>query len=239
MTPRDRVLTTFAHEEPDRVPMWLGASPEFWDNAKRAKGFMEEATKRKDKVSRRERLWIEGAAAFQQGKGETKDRWRAFIRSLETIQYEFPKDTEARAFLAWAIWQADRKGLPFTSHLAVDALIQSVLDENPMHPVHHYRIHLWDYEKPERALASSALCGQSAPSIAHMWHMPGHIYWRVKRYHDSAWQQEASARVDHAQMVRDRVMPYRMSSTVVGFNVTVSPIATYGLSSEKAPGQVA
>src|SRR3972149_4737459 len=38
MPPRERVLTTFAHQEPDRVPMWLGASPEFWDNAKRALG---------------------------------------------------------------------------------------------------------------------------------------------------------------------------------------------------------
>ncbi len=29
MTSRERVLATFAHEEPDRVPTWLGASPEF------------------------------------------------------------------------------------------------------------------------------------------------------------------------------------------------------------------
>jgi uroporphyrinogen decarboxylase len=32
---RDRVLTTFAHEEPDRVPCWCGASVEFWDKCKR------------------------------------------------------------------------------------------------------------------------------------------------------------------------------------------------------------
>jgi peroxiredoxin len=76
-----------------------------------------------------------------------------------------------------------------------------------MHPAHHYRIHLWDGEKPERALKSASLCGQSAPGIAHMWHMPGHTYTKVKRYVDAAWQQEASARVDHAHMMRDRVMP--------------------------------
>ena len=29
MTSRERVLTTFRHEQPDRVPCWLGASPEF------------------------------------------------------------------------------------------------------------------------------------------------------------------------------------------------------------------
>ena len=35
MTSRERVLTTFAHGEPDRVPIWCGASPEFWEKAKR------------------------------------------------------------------------------------------------------------------------------------------------------------------------------------------------------------
>jgi uroporphyrinogen decarboxylase len=35
---RDRVLAAFAHEEPDRVPAWCGASAEFWEKAKRGVG---------------------------------------------------------------------------------------------------------------------------------------------------------------------------------------------------------
>jgi uroporphyrinogen decarboxylase len=38
MTSKERVLTAFAHKEPDRVPAWLGASPEFRDLAKRHLG---------------------------------------------------------------------------------------------------------------------------------------------------------------------------------------------------------
>lgn len=34
MTSRERVLAAFAHEEPDRVPCWCGAMPEFWTKAK-------------------------------------------------------------------------------------------------------------------------------------------------------------------------------------------------------------
>lgn len=34
MTSRERVMTAFAHEEPDRVPAWCGASPEFWAKAR-------------------------------------------------------------------------------------------------------------------------------------------------------------------------------------------------------------
>ncbi|MBU0610524.1 MAG: hypothetical protein KKI08_21760, partial [Armatimonadetes bacterium] len=36
MTSRERVLTAFAHEEPDRVPCWCGASPEFLAQAQAA-----------------------------------------------------------------------------------------------------------------------------------------------------------------------------------------------------------
>lgn len=35
MTSRERVLCAFAHQEPDRVPAWCGASVEFWNKAKR------------------------------------------------------------------------------------------------------------------------------------------------------------------------------------------------------------
>ena len=35
MTSKERVLTSFDHNEPDRVPRWCGASPEFWEKSKR------------------------------------------------------------------------------------------------------------------------------------------------------------------------------------------------------------
>jgi len=34
VTPRERVLAAFAHQEPDRVPIWCGSSAEFWTKAK-------------------------------------------------------------------------------------------------------------------------------------------------------------------------------------------------------------
>jgi len=42
MTSRDRVLTAFAHQEPDRVPAWCGASEEFWAKAKGELGLDDE-----------------------------------------------------------------------------------------------------------------------------------------------------------------------------------------------------
>ena len=42
MNSRQRVLTAFAHEEPDRVPAWCGASTNFMENAKRRLDLDEE-----------------------------------------------------------------------------------------------------------------------------------------------------------------------------------------------------
>jgi uroporphyrinogen decarboxylase len=42
MTSRDRVLAAFAHAEPDRVPAWLGASPEFRALARRHLGLPDD-----------------------------------------------------------------------------------------------------------------------------------------------------------------------------------------------------
>ena len=42
MTSRERVMTAFNHDEPDRVPTWCGSSTEFWEKAKRATGLDDE-----------------------------------------------------------------------------------------------------------------------------------------------------------------------------------------------------
>lgn len=134
--------------------------------------------------------------------------WRDLVRAWEEWVVDHPDEIEVKALLVGLIWRNEsRHNLPISSHLAVAALADEVLAVNPVHPVHHYIIHLWDNEKAARALPSAAWCGPSAPGIAHMWHMPSHIYSKLNRYADAAWHQEASSRVDHAHMIRYSIMP--------------------------------
>ncbi len=198
--------------DPDCAMAYWGMAMANVNNGKRAKQFIEKATARKASVSPRERAWIEALAAYHAGPDNTERR-KQYIKALEAIVQDNPKDIEAKAFLALQIWvNADwmterLKQIPISSYQAVDALLDQVFEVDPMHPAHHYRIHLWDNEKPARAVKSAALCGQTSPGIAHMWHMPGHIYSDLHRYADAAWQQEASARTDHAYMMRDGILP--------------------------------
>ncbi len=204
----ERSFRQAAALDPDCAMAYWGMAMANVNNPKRAQGFIQRAIETRSKASRREQLWIDAYAAYWTGKKDDKERRQDLIRALEDLSYEFPNEVEAKAFLCFHLWDSSGRGVPITSKQAVDALMREVLDVQPMHPVHHYRIHLWDSgDKAKRALDSAANCGQSAPGIAHMWHMSGHIFVDLKRYSDAAWQQEASARVDHGYMMQYRVLP--------------------------------
>jgi peroxiredoxin len=140
-------------------------------------------------------------------KKQEQERLKEYVASLEQLAGDYPDDIELKAMLVLQLWQNNGAGIEIQSHMAIDSMLSDIFRTNPRHPAHHFRIHLWDYKKEKLALNAAANCGPSAPGIAHMWHMPGHTYTRLHRYADAAWQQEASARVDHAHMMRDHVLP--------------------------------
>jgi tetratricopeptide (TPR) repeat protein len=203
----ERSFRQAAAIDPDCAMAYWGMAMANTNNAKRAKAFLAEAVNRKSGLAPRETKYLDALDAWHKADAnKKKERAEAYIKSLEKLLFDHPEDMEAKAFLGLALWQ-NRDSVPIASYLAVEALLKDVVDAEPLHPCHHYLIHLWDSEKAERALDSAARCGPAAPAIAHMWHMPGHTYSKLKRYQDAAWQQEASARVDHAHMMRDRVLP--------------------------------
>ncbi len=199
--------------DPDCAMPYWGMAMANVNSLERARKFIVEAVKRRESVTTREKGFIDGFDKFIQDtdkdgkKIEKKVRAQQYTRDLETIVEDNPDDLEAKAFLALQLWENERNDLPIVSYVAINSLLQEIFNSNPMHPAHHYRIHLWDRQRAEMALESAAKAGPSLPGIAHMWHMPGHIYSKLNRYQDAVWQQEASARVDHAHMMRDRVMP--------------------------------
>lgn len=204
----ERSFRQAAALDPDCAMNYWGMAMANLKNKERRLGFIEEAVKRKEAVSKKEAMWIEAFAAYlADDKKKDKDKRGDLVKALEAMVKAFPEDLEPKAFLALQYWDNRSKGWPIKDYSKVENLLNEVLAAEPMHPCHHYRIHLWDYKDAAKALNSAARAGQASPGIAHMWHMPGHIFSRLKRYRDAIWQQEASARVDHAHMMRDGVMP--------------------------------
>ena len=139
---------------------------------------------------------------------DVKEAARRLILDLEEIIRAYPDDIEAKALLVVVTWGASYTGLEITSRQALQSVLDEVFAVQPNHPAHHYRIHLWDKEETSDYVVDTAVAsGPSWPSVAHMWHMGGHIFENLGRHRDAAWQQDASARIDHAYMMRDMVLP--------------------------------
>lgn len=204
----ERSFRQVAALDPDCAMAYWGMSMSNVNNEKRARAFIKKAAPLKAKSSPREQKWISALENFYRDndKRDKKQKSLDCIKDFETLVQDDPKDIEAKAFLVWRIW-VSREEAPISSLQGVDALIDQIFAAVPNHPAHHYRIHLWDQSKPILALKSGANCGQAAPGIAHMWHMPGHTFSKLKRPDDAAWQQEASTRVDHAYMIRTSILP--------------------------------
>jgi len=206
----ERSFRQVAKLDPECPMAYWGLTMANANNEKRAKGFLAKATQFKDRANAKEKRWIGTLEKFysevKDDKRDKKQRAQDFITDLDAMVQDFPDDIEAKAFLAWKIWHV-KGDVPISSPMAVNAILDQVFAANPAHPAHHYRIHLWDGFKPANGLNAAINCGPAAPGIAHMWHMPGHIYSKLKRFDDAVWHQEASSRVDHAYMIANLIHP--------------------------------
>jgi tetratricopeptide (TPR) repeat protein len=154
----------------------------------------------KDKVSQRERLYIEATAAAEEANGDKNpgtvrlsaaQLWRQIVR-------QYPEDIQARIFLSQV-----------ADHAETVSIIESILKENPEDSAaNHYYIHaLEGTDHPEQALHSAEILARLAPASGHMVHMPGHIFFRVGDYARAEQSFGAAMQVDEGYMQHQHVSP--------------------------------
>lgn len=185
----------------------------------RANLYFDEGERRlsdgKVQLSEHELMWFQAIAPLFDGGIKTPTlQGLVHVERLQQILQKFPDDLEAKAFLALGNWifkigqpgqsEADRYKL----RAETDDLIEDVITAIPNHPVHHYKIHLWNTGKDEfRALDSARANGPAQPRTAHLWHMPAHIFSGTYDSYFAMKQVEIAHRVDHKQMLERRIMP--------------------------------
>lgn len=131
----------------------------------------------------------------------------AYADAMLDVARRFPGDDDVAVLAAeaamdtspWNYWEADKKTPVGRSGEAV-RLVEAVLRRNPAHvQANHLYIHLLEASDPKRAeAAADRLANPSAPSAAHLVHMPGHIYQLRGRHADSIRANIAAARADEA-----------------------------------------
>ena len=113
------------------------------NNSKRAKQFVAEALKRKAGASPREAMYIDALNAYL-NEGNRNKKYKQYTAALDKLIKQFPDDIEAKAQRCFMMYKS--RGTLKLKYEDVDKAIKDLLAIEPAHPVHHYRIHLWDYK---------------------------------------------------------------------------------------------
>ena len=82
----------------------------------------------------------------------------------------------------WDYWKHNGDAEPWTPQLL--SVLEGTIKNSPNHPgANHYYIHAVEASKnSKRAMASANRLGNLMPGVAHMIHMPSHIYMRNGKY---------------------------------------------------------
>ena len=131
----------------------------------------------------RERAYIAALADFYRpDKREFQERVEAYSEAMGKLYEKYPDDIDAGAFYALSLLAAAPQGdTSLAANRKAMAVLTPLFAKHRDHPgLVHYIIHSCD--NPAMAaegLAAADQYGKIAPSGAHAYHMPGHIYARL------------------------------------------------------------
>ncbi|MEO6456263.1 MAG: hypothetical protein ABIN97_19455 [Ginsengibacter sp.] len=113
-----------------------------------------------------------------------------YAGKMKALYVKYSTDQEIGALYAdalmnlhpWDLWNHDGKPKPWTPE--IETVLENVLKYSPEHPgANHYYIHTMEASPfANKAAASADRLAKLAPGMAHVVHMPSHIYIRTGQY---------------------------------------------------------
>lgn len=153
-----------------------------------------------------EKMYIASIVARRDEKA--KDQDEAFVKKLRELIAKYPKEVEARSYLALMIMrgftQPDKQPRNATTTEAV-SILRDLLKEAPDHAgVHHYVIHGWEGSTfAKDAWPSCRRYAELVPNIPHALHMPGHIYAQTGKWDEAIKSFDSAADNERGYMKAD------------------------------------
>ncbi|MEK6258323.1 MAG: peroxiredoxin family protein [Planctomycetota bacterium] len=224
----DRSFYQACRIEPACPMTWWGLAAANQDNRPLAAFYIDKAVRLQEAASDREKLWINALNAYLDSGTSETDRRTFLITSLDRIVTQYPDDLEACAFLVGQFLQNREAGIPIPLTAAADLMIEHVLRHNPAHPVHHYKLLLWEGVQPERALHSAEQVPRVLPSAVRMHTAAGRVYSRMERYDDALDCFEASTAAACRRIEREHLCPAEVAGFFENAGLQMDHLAIVG-----------
>jgi len=181
------------------------------DAETRARESIARAMELRDKVTERERLYIEALAARRERDKSAEERDAAYIAGLRKLVAAYPEDLEARSMLGLALLDGydTVTQMPRTHTLEGLALLEEVVVEDDDHfGAHHYLIHGYEGStRPDKAWYACKRYPELVPNVPHALHMPGHIYAQSDRIDDAILSFASAAENELGYLNADILFP--------------------------------
>ena len=176
----------------------------------RAREAIAKAMALRDKVTPRERLYIEAQAA-RRAPGNRDAADAAYIAGLRKLVAAYPDDLQAKSMLGLAIdngFESASKQ-PREHTLEAIALLEEVVaKDDGQFGAHHYLIHAYEGSKtPEKAWHANQRYAGLVTNIPHALHMPGHIYAQSDKIQEAISAFSAAAANEQKWLASDSLYP--------------------------------
>lgn len=212
--------------DPGCAMCWWGAAlvlgphvnaPMAPEDVPRAWARLQNALKRVDTVTPRERAYIQALAArYAEQSGDDRSALdKAWAEAIGQVVAQYPDDLDAATLYAealmdlqpWDYYDAD--GRPRGRTPEIIAILEAVMARDSGHPgALHLYIHAVEAsDAPERGVAAADRLREVLPGAGHLVHMPAHIYTRVGRYHDAVVANQNAIEADDAYLALCRPAP--------------------------------
>ena len=176
----------------------------------RAREAIAKAMALRDKVTPRERLYIEAQAA-RRAPGNKDVADAAYIATLRTLVAAYPDDLEAKSMLGLAIdngFEPASKEPRAHTMEAIALLEEVVAKDDGQFGAHHYLIHAYEGSKmPEKAWHANQRYAGLVTNIPHALHMPGHIYAQSDKIQEAISAFSAAAANEQKWIASDSLYP--------------------------------
>ena len=163
-----------------------------------------------DKVTDRERLYIEAQAA-RRAPGNKDDADAAYIVGLRKLVAAYPDDLDAKSMLGLATSNGfdPVSKEPRANTMEAIRLLEEVVAKDDTHfGAHHYLIHAYEGSKmPEKAWHACERYAQLVTNIPHALHMPGHIYAQSDKIQEAIASFTAAAENELTWINADTLYP--------------------------------
>jgi tetratricopeptide (TPR) repeat protein len=164
----------------------------------------------RDKVTPRERLYIESQAA-RRAPGPKDAADAAYIATLRRLVAEYPDDLEAKSMLGLALdngFEPVTKAPREHTMEAIALLEEVVAKDDGQFGAHHYLIHAYEGSKmPEKAWHANQRYAGLVTNIPHALHMPGHIYAQSDKIQEAISAFSAAAANEQKWIASDTLYP--------------------------------